>query len=169
MVSMYPPSMRTDYNQHPFRPYPPPVPCVPCGPLCPSKFAKKLRCLGYPKFADIARISGLTNLDDRDLTVFAVPDEQLPDDFIQSCNRLKALNIIKSSTVERLIPIEVFAQSENGFYRTLNRSHQLHIVFSEGKMFVDGRPVEKGNVRDAPSGNIMVHQIGAPINPLMTM
>ncbi len=165
MVSMYPNSMRTDYSQHPFIPFPPSVPCTPCGPRCASKFAKNLSLMGFSKFADIARISGLTNLDDRDLTVFAVADEDIPCDFIKSCNKLKAVNVIRSSTMERIIPVEVLAQSENSFCRSMNRSHQLHIVFRNGKMYVDGRNVKQGNIEGK---NIMIHKINAPIVALST-
>ena len=163
MVSMYPYCQPTDYNQTPFIPYPENHPCVPCGPRCQSKLGEQLRCMGYTKFAEIVRISGLTNLDDRELTVFVPPDSNIPDGFVRSCDRLLATNIVRSSLMERKIPKYVFAQSDNAFYRTMNPFYHAHIKTDRtGNMTISTIPVLRS---DITYGKLLVFEVEQLVDP----
>lgn len=157
MVSMQPYSMPTDFQRRPFRPFPPENRCIPCGPRCASEFAKELASLGFTRFAEIVRVSGLTNLDDRELTVFAVPDELVPAHLPRCCDRLLATKILRRSLMPRKIPMKIFKESKNAFYRTMNPNKHAHIVFSDcGVATVDGVEVIAG---DLVTPNLIVHSL----------
>ena len=158
---MYPYSMPSDYAVNPFKPYPPKSNCKPCG-TADTKLAEQLSCLGFKRFARIVTLSGLKNLDDRRLTIFAVPDLYISEDYLKTCGRMAAINILRSSTLPNNIPTTVLSQSGNAFYASLNRQFNLHIYFKNSRMIVDGINCIGGDHTD---GKITVHVLDTLINP----
>ena len=159
---MYPYSMPTDYRVNPFKPYPKNTDCKPCGILCQPRLAQQLSCLGFKNFGRLVTLSGLKNLDDRNITMFAVPDENIPEAFLKTCERMTAINIIRSSTMPNNIPTSVLSQSQNAFYASLNRQFNIHIYFENRRMIVDGINCIGGDLKD---GKLTVHVLDMLINP----
>ena len=167
MVSMYPNTQATSYyfKDGVFEVCPPSMlaagQCPPCVPDSRTELSETLKNMGFAKFSRIVEISGLKNLDCFGITMFAPPDSAISDYFLESCRKLEAINIVKSSSIERLVPAAVFCQRRSCKYQTLNHLHKVKIKCGQG-MTVDGIRVIKP---DQKSGEVIVHVVEKLIAP----
>jgi len=126
--------------------------------------------MGFRKFSKIVERSGLQNLDTNGLTVFAVCDELISDDFIENLGKLDAVNIVKSSSMNRLIPSIVFCQRIIATYGTLNRLVKLRIECAHDSITVSigsdhTSRVLESDLRDEQNTNVMVHSVDNLLMP----
>ena len=167
MVSMYPNTQATSYSlkNGVFEVCPPSMlaagQCPPCVPDSSTELSQTLKTMGFTKFARIVEISGLKKLDCLGITIFAPPDSAISDYFLESCRKLEAVNIVKSSSLQRLIPAAVFCQRKSCKYQTLNHLHKVKIKCGIG-MTVDNIRVIKP---DQKMNDVIVHVVEKLVAP----
>jgi hypothetical protein len=178
---MYPNSqpMAYEINDGVFQPCPPSSiagssSCPTCAFDGCSSLSYALERMGFRKFSKIVERSGLQNLDTNGLTVFAVCDELISDDFVENLEKLDAVNIVKSSSMNRLIPSIVFCQRIIATYGTLNRLVKLRIECAQDSIMVSvgsHKPlthtsrVLESDLRDEQNTNVMVHSVDKLLMP----
>jgi hypothetical protein len=182
MVSMYPNSQAMAYEiseDGVFTPCPPSSiagssSCPSCSFSNVSPLSLTLERMGFAKFGKIVEISGLQNLDCGGITLFAPCDALIPDEFVASCKKLEAINIVKASSMERLVPAEVLCQRKKAKYGSLHKIFKLEIICTGTSIHVstDGQnPVNvlKINMKDAQNPDVMVHSVDGMLHPQCVM
>lgn len=179
MVSMYPNTQPMAYTidaDGVFTPCPPSSiagasNCPSCQFSGISRVSRTLHKLGFTKFSKIMEISGLQNLDSpHGVTIFAACDSTISDVFVENCRKLEAINIIKSSCINRVIPAAVICQRKRATYGSLNKLSKLRIVCSNTSMTVasdndDPVNVLKTDIKDPINPKIIVHRVDNLIMP----
>lgn len=179
MVSMYPNSQPMAYSfdsEGNFMPCPPSSiagssSCPPCEFSGMSRVSKTLHKLGFTKFARIMETSGLQNLDSPNgVTIFAACDSVIDDVFVETCRKLEAINIIKSSCINRVVPAAVLCQRKRATYGTLNNLCKLRVECTNKSITVssdDNEPVHvlKTDIKDPLNPKIIVHRTDNLIMP----
>lgn len=177
MVSMYPNSQAMAYTHEDgvFCPYPQASPVF--SSECPenhmsgiSSLSLTLRRMGFTKFSKIAETAALHDLECHGLTVFATRDEDIPDAFMETCKKLMAINIIKSSCMPKIIPATVLGQRTIAHYPSLNKRCKLRVTVLKDKVGVscDGKDqvlVQKLDMVDSQNPKVMVHAVNGLIYP----
>lgn len=182
MVSMYPNSQAMAYeisDDGVFTPCPPSSiagssNCPSCAFSNVSSLSLTLERMGFAKFGKIVEISGLQNLDSRGITLFAPCDLLIPDEFVANCKKLEAINIVKASSMERLIPAVVLCQRKKGKYGSLHKIFKLEVICTDTSIHIstDGQDpvnVMKTNITDAQNPNVMVHSVDQMLHPQCVM
>ncbi len=153
-----------------FTPCPQPMPCASSCPPCTDpghdSFVSSLKNLGYHQFAEIVVHSGLKNLDCKGITVFIPPEGTIYFERGEQCDKLKAVNIVKASSMEGIIPSEVLGQRVEADYRSLSRSHPLYIKCRKNSITVNGVPVLSTNKKN---NKTCVHEIKYLLDPLCVL
>jgi hypothetical protein len=124
----------------------------------------------FSLFALILEKSGLSSFYDNiqeDATLFIVSDANLEEyrDRIRSLDRQNAMNIIKKSTLDKRIPLELLRAMYTGIYPTKGKYHTLLIEceYSSGKIKIDRySTVIEGNIE---CGNGLIHIVDKMIIP----
>ena len=148
--------------------------CPPCAFSNVSALSLTLERMGFAKFGKIVEISGLQNLDSMGITLFAPCDSLISDDFIAKCKKLEAINIVKSSSMERLVPAQVLCQRKKAKYGSLHKIFKLEVVCTGTYIAVstdDQDPVNvlKINIKDEQNPNVIVHSVDGLLQPQCVM
>lgn len=182
MVSMYPNSQAMAYQfskDGEFMPCPPSSitsssNCPPCQFSNVSSLSLTLERMGFVKFGKIVEISGLQNLDSIGITLFAPCDSLIPDEFVANCKKLEAINVVKASSMERIVPAQVLCQRKKAKYGSMHKIFKLEVVCTNEAIHVstDGqKPVNvlKMNIKDDINPNVMVHSVDGMLHPQCVM
>ena len=181
MVSMYPYNQAMAYTHKDgvFCPYPQGSPAF--SSECPenhmsgvSSLSLALNRMGFAKFSKIAEIAGLQDLECHGLTVFATLDSHIPAEFMEKCEKLMAINVIKSSCMPKIIPSTVLGQRAIAHYPSLNKRCKLKVSVRETEIGVscDGKEnvlVKRANLTDSKNPKLLVHSVDGLLYPEYNM
>ncbi len=180
MVSMYPNSQPMAYtvDNGVFTPCPPASnagssSCPPCNMKECTALSLALKRLGFNKFSKIVEKSGLRHIEDEHgLTLFVPGDADIPDETMSDIDKHAAVNIVKASSMPRMIPLKVLGQRALATYRSLHKIYKLKIVCDEKSVRVAIDTLDKNysnmlkaDIKDAYNTSIIVHQIDNLLKP----
>lgn len=122
----------------------------------------------YSKFArilQIAQMDGIYNQSQANFTLFVAPDSCVSDELMRSIDVGDARRIVKSSSLNRIIPSVLIEDSPATYFMTTDERTKLFITNLHGVTLInDGiRVVEK----DISASNGMIHTIDNVIIPYM--
>lgn len=98
-------------------------------------------------------------------TVFAVENENIPDELMKNLDNHLAKRIIWCSTMNRVLPVEVFGDTLAAYYQTMDRSNDVFITRLKNGIFLDNNiPILRKNIQTV---NGLIHVVGSLRKPLI--